>query len=289
MSTRESISNIVDDIKTSWYFRVWAVLWFVCAVVVFAALIILGGRSAEAAREDDFRFWIENATSIAFPQFHFRLEDDNEAIDVSTIRCRHTELPVNFGPCNSGLPMTLCFTVLASSIVAQNVWNHPRGDRIVHCSFNATVPPNDNLMVAWEAENPQATRGFGFDTQLVAPNNNAWITLVKEVFRPVRARRNYDNGTDGFINWGAHVVYHSTVSVPGHYSITTAIESFRVAHIEQSDTYDGWMAMGDIGGFAFFLLILHSIVVFVVGIFLSNESKFLHGMKAGSVPYASLG
>jgi hypothetical protein len=80
------------------------------------------------------------------------------------------------------------------------------------------------------------------------------------------------------------VHYQSTVSFPGYYVVSTIIESFGVEHLEQRSLYNGWMAMGDVGGFAFFLLILHTIVMLGVGVFLANDSKFLHsdGHEVGS-------
>jgi hypothetical protein len=66
--------------------------------------------------------------------------------------------------------------------------------------------------------------------------------------------------------------------------VSVIIESFGVEHYEQRSVYNGWMAMGDVGGFAFFLLILHTIVMLGVGVFLANDSRFLHssGQEMGS-------
>jgi len=43
------------------------------------------------------------------------------------------------------------------------------------------------------------------------------------------------------------------------------------------DIYNGWMTVGDIGGIAFFGVILHTIVMIIVGLFLANSSTFLGG------------
>jgi len=61
-----------------------------------------------------------------------------------------------------------------------------------------------------------------------------------------------------------------------------------VFYYEKTEWYTGWMAAADIGGFAFFLYIIHWIVVTFLGIFLQRTSKFL-GVGGPSAPqYNSL-
>jgi len=80
---------------------------------------------------------------------------------------------------------------------------------------------------------------------------------------------------NGVTTWEKTALYHSTVFTPASFTITTIISSFRVTHHEQANNYDGWMAVADIGGFAFWMVILHTIAMIVVGFILPNESKFL--------------
>lgn len=48
-------------------------------------------------------------------------------------------------------------------------------------------------------------------------------------------------------------------------------------HIVEYDSYNGWMALGDIGGFAFFMMILHTMVMMCIGVCFNNDSQFLGG------------
>jgi len=61
------------------------------------------------------------------------------------------------------------------------------------------------------------------------------------------------------------------------FNIDIKIGVFDVFHYEQTDFYTGWMATSDIGGAAFFLVIIHTIVMGLVSLCLENNSKYLKG------------
>jgi len=118
----------------------------------------------------------------------------------------------------------------------------------------------------------------------LAPRNSpgAWVLLKKAYIKPTGSINSDLAGPDGIPVWEKSELYHSTVSTPGHYVVRTIISSFRVDHYEQTDSYNGWQAIGGIGGFAFWMVILHTIATIVVGFILSNESKFLAGSSNSS-------
>jgi len=77
--------------------------------------------------------------------------------------------------------------------------------------------------------------------------------------------------------WEKSSLVHNSQFTRGSYYVETIIETFRVEHREQRGFYTGYMAIGGIGGFAFWMLILHTIVMILVGFCFSKESKFLAG------------
>jgi len=270
----DNVKAILEDFKGSWYFRVWGSLWGVCAVMVFVVLILLGGRSDRAGQEKEWRFWIENASSITFPKFHFRIMEDGQTFIRSTMVCSHSGMTLHNQQCLNGDPgMTTCFA-LGDSIVSNALTAFDNGNNRIDCKMNTTATlPTQNLMMAWEIEGGTGSMGGTSDTVYVQPNNMAWILLQKTIIQPL----NVPGASNGYEAWNKDLVYHSSEANPGFYQISVILNNFRVDHIEQVDGYNGWMALGGIGGFAFFMLILHTLIMIVVGIFLTNDSKFLRG------------
>jgi len=98
----------------------------------------------------------------------------------------------------------------------------------------------------------------------------------------------WNSASQNITDWDRSLLYHSTVSVPGQYYIEVIIGSYNVWHIDQTDVYNGVMAMGDIGGFAFFLLVIHSIIMLFVGLCFLNNSTFLKNTGSDSTDYSQL-
>lgn len=271
-----NIRVIVDDLKHSWYFRIWSVLWAICALFVFIALIVLAQRSDVAGREKDFHYWVQNATEIPFPRFHFRLSRaQSSGVEIIAKNCSHEKLHIPLGECapwkGKTEPITKCFSVPTDGIVAVNDWNEPRGDVRVDCHITTTADlSTPGPLIAWELDGDlEASAHYGqhHQTTWIAPNDHTWLILEKGVVKY--------QGENRKTEWGRNLVYHSTVSSSNTYHIQTIIGSFRVLHVEQQDSYNGWMALGGIGGFAYFLLILHTIIMMAVGVIFTNDSKFL--------------
>lgn len=65
---------------------------------------------------------------------------------------------------------------------------------------------------------------------------------------------------------GSHYNFHMVIG----------IGSFNVMHARDVDEFNGWKGVGDIGGLVFFLYILHTILMIIIGFFVNNDSKFLN-------------
>jgi len=279
----ENLREIAEDFKTSWYFRIWAATWFVFALVAFIGLIELGARSNESGREKDWNTWIENATELTFPRFHFRIPSvDTQTEKILNFYC--SRLPgeiIHTGTCVGHSDTSRCFAVYADEINVQNSITAREGADKITCTFNTTgYNRTENSNIGWSIEGPHSTFSSPFSNTLwleprVAPG--AWVYLQKRMISSMNNNLFSDNL--GHEVWEKSYIYHTTVRDPGSYSVTTLLSTFKVEHREQTDTYNGWMAVGGIGGFAFFMVILHTITMIVFGFFLANESRFLVGGK----------
>jgi len=267
--TWQKIQQIANDIRVSRYFDIWLAFWAVCAIVGFACLIILAQQAQTDLTEKDVRVWIENATTINFPQFHIRFGGGENETIVSQM-CWHMGSQMQIMSCvQEGVvqPGDTCFSVNSSYTVADQTID---GSERIQCFIESWITPGDTLMAfEFEGANVAAFGGNSYASIWFAPNSNAWIMLEKALY----------NQFDGpqLTEWRRSLLYHSTVSQLGHYNVTIIIGSFAVQHWDQVDSYTGWMSAGDIGGFAFFLVILHSIAMLVVGVFLNNNATFLGG------------
>jgi len=260
-----------------------AALWFVCALVAFIGMIELAVRSDEAGKEKDWNFWIENTTSLEFPRFRFRFANRSEHTEsfVGTPLCHHLNQPVPIDTCAGHTDRTKCFTVVANGVVAQNNIAAPRGDEIITCNFTSTgFNETINQLVGWELDHTHPNLGSRYyNTLWLGPRQSpgVWVYLKKSFLQPQGSMSSDLAGPNGIPIWEKSQLYHSTVYKPGTYVVHTIISSFRVDHFKQTDSYNGWMAVGGMGGFAFWMVILHTIVMIVVGFILSNQSKFLTG------------
>jgi len=264
------LEKIAHDLKTSWYFRLWAVLWGICLVVGFVGLIIFSARSSKNAKHEDLSLWNENVSTLYFPRFHFRT-GWNENEKILSITCTHNGNILETGICALGYPqdMVSCTAVFADRVFATNNVNVPDQDSRVYCQLTTTLNATGNVLLAWEVEGENVVNfggTSGYASIWMAPRNNIWVLLEKIILT---------SGKSKLDAWHRDLLYHSTVARAGFFNVSTVLDTFRVTHQQSVDEYNGWMSTGNIGGFAFFLLILHGLIVLVSGVFLTNTSTFL--------------
>jgi len=278
-----NLREAVDDFKSGWYFRVWCLIWLVCAVVAFAALIELGKQSSERSKERDWNTWMENATQMTFPNFRFKFSHEtqiNETFLTNPI-CSHLGTAIPVGTCSDHpTDMLRCFSVMADTITIINSVNSPPGDERIVCDFGTNTSPNiTDQLIGWELESSVVRLGrHNYDSMLwLAPRKEPgmWVLMRKGFYSPLLGTiiptQDYAHPF-----WEKTSLSHSSVYTPGKYHVEIILSTFRVIHNEQMGAFTGWMAVGSIGGFAFWMLILHVIVMILVGFFFNNESRFLN-------------
>jgi len=268
--TLKKVKAVILDLKSSWYFRIWSLLWLVCAIVAFVGFVILTHRSVENQKNEELKMWIKNESEIYFPDFIFRVGFDNNNEEITGMICSHLGTPLVYGTCNTLPPYNnpeRCRLFFGSRIVVHN--NKSSSSPFIHggrigCQINTTLnATNANSMIAWDLATGES---LGTSTQWIAPNNFAMLSLEKIMF--YKDHKSVET-------WRRTLQYHSTQVVPGSYFISIVIDSFGVFNVAPIDAYNGWMSTGDVGGFVYFLLILHTMVMLIVGLFLSNDSSYL--------------
>jgi len=275
------IRQIIHDFRHSWYFRFWGILWVICAIVVFAILIVLGQTANQTFQQKDVRIWGENVSSIEFPSFHFRIGGDNPNDTFTDLHCEQNGISLTQRICAgyTGISsLKTCIAVDSEDYYAvQN--NSNFGEYFtnsIRCNISTAGNVGD-LLIAFEIENnntvlvgPNSYAGIW-----IAPNARSWVELIKST---------YTDSTGQIMNqWYRDLIYHSTVAVIGQYNVSVDVGRFWVTHVEQSDIYSGFMSMGDVGGFGFFMLVIHALLMIIIGICFANTSEFLGGKSTSEV------
>jgi len=282
-NTKEKLILLVDDLKSSWYFRVWSLTFVVFFILCFTALIILSGQSEVDSKRISTNIYYENASSIYYPRFHFR----SKGFVIDQVSCSFRGQPLNIALCSPSIftdnivpNKRMCQAVISDSVEIQNVHGNDFQNQI-NCNINISASPNTNEEIRFEFDFPNidyTSGGNSFGPIEVQPNNNAWIILQKSIRTMKGVTQN---------EWYRELVYHSDVSTPNNYNITVDISSFGIFHWFESNDYNGWKAIGNIGGFSFFMVIMHTFVMILVGFVFVARSKFLYSTIGNVTPIGS--
>jgi len=272
--TIDKVKQMISDLQSSWYFRFWALFWIVSALVSFSALIILAEQAKVAQQQRDIQTWFENASTINYPRFHFRMDHHSSEV-FANIGCTYQGAFLKNEECQAWRDyqpaFNQCVAIWADSLTSSN-WNLYEDPRI-DCTIETLGSGFDgNLIMTFELEGTGvfSMSGEAFTSLYFAPNDKAWIMLEKNLFQLSKK--------DPVIQlWQTTLLYHSSMSQPNYYNVSVIIGSHFVRHMEPKDHYNGWMTVGDIGGVAFFMVVLHGMAMIVFGLVLTNDSTFLNG------------
>jgi len=264
-------SVIFDDLRNSWYFRIYAFTWLFCALMAFIALIIIGQRSNQNAKDPTWHLWVENAAELQFPDFFFKIPPDE--IGTNTIQAafcqwgRPDDHPIlaSTAVCEaSGEPLSQCVFVYGSEFAANQDFN------ALDCQLNITGAANTDRVVTLQIYQGAA---FGPSITWIQPSSNAVVQISKIEFKP--------KGVDTQVVWRSNLQYHTTVASADYFHLRIVFENFAVVHWDESSGQQ-WWSVGAIGGFAFFMVILHTIFMAIIEMCLPNDSRFLKGGNSGS-------
>jgi hypothetical protein len=266
--TKHRVDQIIDDIKGSWYFRFWMLVWVVCFIMFWVTMGVFGAKSNMAREEPAWRVWIENDTKsgLEYPPFYFKLQWDELAAkeEIISATCSNQNGMSIMPRACPGIPNTKTCVEFQTNSEATS--RHSRIKCYLLTNANRT---EDRMILFGTDQQHNATWGDKWDLYMW-PNANAHIALQRTaVKRDAKGAKEFDF-------WTKELTYHSSVFTANQYNVTIEFRSVDTLHFQQYDYYNGWMAVSDIGGFAFFMSILLAVVMVAVGCIFDNDSKFLN-------------
>jgi len=270
----EKFKLIIPDLIEGWYCRVWAVLMFCVFASAFSGLVVFSLDSSYNSNRLDWNMFFTIQDEVKYPAFYFRTER-NGLNDPTFLRANcsldlgRTRLPLQLQQCGGEFKNFTGRCLLSPNTEEVNRANRRDGTGMIFCQFQMQVTPSLNsqdeiLLFGIDGESREFRT---FRHSYLFPNNMTHIGLerieIRPMFRPVE------------YNWIKTVNYLSSDHSPGFYHVGVQIDSFRQIHYVQGNDDPGFVAVGDIGGFTYFLLLIHIVLMFFVGFCLPNKSKFL--------------
>jgi len=269
----------ISDLKKSWYFRFWVVLWFIAIVVWLAAVGVLGKRADDDRKHQVQQYYITNEQRIAFPRYHLRvplLQGQDLQEPTCFYGAKMASVQFTRSLCMFG---DVCISVNGPSVsacVGSPPTDQDCNNRLV-CVLRVTgkIPLNEQArQIAFELEDSEAFGSNSGSSIWISPGRDAWVLLTKGMF-------NKQAGWDRALLYHSVSIPRTNSTTPLEYQVTAVIDSFSVDHYETMDTYTGWMAVADMGGFLLFLWIFHSLCMLGLGICFENNSLVLTNGRAG--------
>jgi len=260
--------EIAEDLKASWYFRIWALLWLVCAIVTFVALIVISEQSRIEGEEGSARIWFERAPKITFPDFQIFSPHD---MKITSSVCAFLGQPIQQVPCVGWVEKTGHSCVGFKGSAKQGYWDAENWQtNRIDCNITTDLQRwnnTDDMLIGWDLVGAHPAGENSLGPMWIRPTELAWVLISERTF----------NSKDfSGVFWDRFLEYHETQAIPGRYRIQTVIDAFFIHHTDYGTHDSGWRALGSIGGFAFFTYILHTIVMAIVGLCLNNDSHFLN-------------
>eukprot|EP01120_Amphizonella_sp_Union-15-10_P002661 TRINITY_DN12968_c0_g1_i1.p1 TRINITY_DN12968_c0_g1~~TRINITY_DN12968_c0_g1_i1.p1 ORF type:complete len:311 (-),score=33.32 TRINITY_DN12968_c0_g1_i1:1-888(-) len=250
---------IALDFTDSPYFRCWFALWFICVLFAFFAIITLGPIARPTVNR-----YLEDHDFLYYPDFILRYVGTESKIQ--SVACFFNEsLLLNSTRCPGQNNDSSCVQVLASNFFTSS--SLLRYERI-KCTVLVSQPLGpENNMIKWEIVG-QSDQSIDPSSIYIRPNDDAWILLTKSVYWS-------KNGASQDL-YDKKLVYHTTLYRFSTFNLTIFFDTYKVwNYVEKS--YPGWSSIAQIGGFWFFLVVMHSLAMVGVGCIFPNMSGFLRG------------
>jgi len=272
------LGEIVEDLKNSWYFRIWSLLWLVCAITTFVALVIFSREGNIEGHEGSAHIWFERAEKINFPNFEIVAPHPTL---ITEAKCAFLDQPVTQTACTGWAKDTDHSCVAFTASAKQGYWSNTNWySNRIDCNITTNLlrwNNTDDNLVAWSLTDSHPAGDNALGPIWVRPTELAWILITK---------RQFNSKTFSGVFWDRVLEYHETQAYAGRYRIQTVIDAFFVDHIDYGTHEEGWKTVSFIGGFAFFTYILHTIFLGIIGLVLNNDSTFLN--PSGSSAYAKV-
>jgi len=258
------ISNIIEDLKHSWYFRIWTGLAFVAVVFGFVALIILGSRQNGPFLRD----YVIKSEKILFPPFSLSYAGEQSNFTFSAVDCKFNNDSIKQTNCTTeGNETCLQFTPDVYAVV------NKKETYALKCNLGFEQAEQGD-MIAYQINGLKELADYGEEEVYVSIGQRAWIYLHLTVFWKS------DQPT---VEYTRNLVYHGATADLTSMELEVHISSFKTFNYVEATWYDGWSSNAAIGGFWCFIYFFFYLCMIGVGFVFGNNSRFLRG---GSVKRA---
>eukprot|EP01116_Phalansterium_solitarium_P008727 TRINITY_DN22697_c0_g1_i1.p1 TRINITY_DN22697_c0_g1~~TRINITY_DN22697_c0_g1_i1.p1 ORF type:complete len:282 (-),score=74.64 TRINITY_DN22697_c0_g1_i1:398-1243(-) len=253
-------SDLGHDLKSSWRFKIAALLWIPFFIVICVGVSKFDIKMQSSARVPGWRVAINHEQAINYPQITFEREDALNYFVSSTCYHGNKKLPLVKCADPAYTNQMQCFTVDTTGVAA--ILN-PTPVKEIVCNFTLGDIPSNNTVFAVSFPG-----GWTDEEQIyLTPNDLAVVELSKTTFLPT--------GTDAIDQWRATVTYRSSIQSANTAKVAFRISAFDIITYTQYVWFDSWQFQGAFGGIVFFYWVWFQLVYRFLKNFLPNDSKLL--------------
>jgi len=269
--------QITDDLRHSWYFRIWLFTWIICAIVSLVAMAYYANTANQNKDSQGLRLFLSEPSSVNFPDFEFKVPAGANfglTTDLSS-SCQFNGQTLSRRYCvNSDGTIVTNYSSCQSfpgSLFAATTVNGARLDQQMNqivCDIYVTGGSDPSIAFVTEGTDDTVGTNAGSFTYMI-PNENIWLLLTQEQL--------ISSSTTEYL-WNRVVSYNSATKVPNHFHISLVFNTLEIKVYEGADWFTGWISAGQLGGFVFLVYCIHAAFMALVGIVFTNDSTFLTGV-----------
>jgi len=265
------LSVIFDDLKSSWYFRIWALLWVVFVITGFVGIIHFGKEATRLSNESTQRSYLLKTTEQQMPtQISFLLlKDPKHEYEILDLQCTTFDYNQSNATVTT-LPSSNCLSLTnvdpnthLCRFVAPKLTIKSLSEGIdCHLTLNNTVE-GDHVEILLDGDSSRTQKLYRVGTRQTISLTKVYIDSKTPIYRRTSNEMNADGAqrTDFYANIQFQDLYE-------HHTVTEDV------------VYSRWESAADIGGFGFFLFCLHKIIMFILS-HIGRLTNYLNLIKLG--------
>jgi hypothetical protein len=245
-----AVSRFKEDVVEYPYAKIWCVLWIVFGLVAFIGGVMLASE-AHGSRDPTYRLAVVETDRITLPSFRFDIVSGTSTTFTTYACATQSGQIVPLKPCGPTNSPNQCLQTDGPSVYAMPT------DNKMTCIM-AGSNGDANFMVKVSSPGAPDYRLF---TTYIHSTDGAVVYLDRVQFSSHSSKTLYYTLTSE---------YFSAAAQPGAVNIEFVVPTFETYNWIQWSPFSGWNAFGTMGGMIFFIYLLHSLVMLLVGAFFEN-------------------
>jgi len=267
---REFVSDLVEDLKRSWRFKLAIVLWIPLVVTTIVALVQFGAMNKAGDTNTFATVQLVAESTVNFPMFYIFRPDNQPYWSIHPISCTtNTGATVPVQKCQPSLvpnvALNYCQQVAANTVAAT-----PANNQII-CQIQTSATYNNSVFQLTVV----GADGIPDDAVWINPHVDQSIA-VQQVLTMQTESAQMDT------SWSADIDYFNSVLSPTGFTLRLRIDDFNNILYTNSNTFTDYQFLAAWGGVMFFFYVLWAFVMFVAKLFLPADSKLMGGPAGAS-------